>query len=177
MEIKQLDQSYQGTPIHFLVKTDGYFHADVHQDCDSFGVMFRYTPFPKQKQFQFEDVLMSEWLDHPLVFGAFEDDQLTGFVEVNQEWNNRLRISNIFVEEVARKQGVGSKLMEYVKTYSRSLNIRGIILETQSYNVAAIRFYQKHGFQFLGCDLSAFSNEDVDHQEIRLEMCCYIKNS
>lgn len=174
MEIKQLDQSYQGMPIHFLVKTDGYFHADVQQDHDHFGVIFRYTPFPKQKRFQFEDVLMSEWLDHPLVFGAFEDDQLTGFIEVNQEWNNRLRISNIFVEEQARKHGVGSKLMAYIKAYATSLDLRGIVLETQSYNVPAIRFYQTHGFQFLGCDLSSFSNEDVDHQEIRLEMCYYI---
>ena len=117
---------------------------------------------------------MSEWLDHPLVFGAFEDDQLTGFIEVNQEWNNRLRISNIFVEEQARKHGVGSKLMAYIKAYATSLDLRGIVLETQSYNVPAIRFYQTHGFQFLECDLSAFSNKDIDHQEIRLEMCYYI---
>ena len=49
MEIKQLDQSYQGMPIHFVVKTNGYFHADIKQTNDRFGVIFQYMPFPEPK--------------------------------------------------------------------------------------------------------------------------------
>ena len=177
MDIQQLDQSYQGMPIHFVVKTDGYFHAFIKQTNDQFGVIFQYTPFPEPKTFHFEDVLMSEWLNDPIVFGAFDQGKLVGFVELSEEWNQRLRISNIFVNEEKRHDGVGSILMKQAKAYAASQNMRGIVLETQSYNVAAIRFYQKHGFTFLGCDLSAFSNEDVKRQEIRLEMCYQMKNS
>lgn len=67
MVIQQLDQSYQGMPIHFVVKTDGYFHAFIKQTNDQFGVIFQYTPFPEPKTFHFEDVLMSEWLNDPIV--------------------------------------------------------------------------------------------------------------
>lgn len=177
MEIRQLDQSYQGMPIHFVVKTDGYFHADIKQTNDQFGVIFHYTPFSEQKIYHFDDVLMSEWLDEPIVYGAFEQNEFVGFVELNKEWNQRLRITNIFVKEEKRHDGIGTILMKHAKAYAASQNMRGIVLETQSYNVPAIRFYQKHGFLFLGCDLSAFSNEDVKRQEIRLEMCYQMENS
>lgn len=76
-----------------------------------------------------------------------------------------------------RHAGIGTLLMQQAKAYASSQKLRGIVLETQSYNVPAIRFYQKHGFIFLGCDLSAFSNEDVKRQAIRLEMCYLMKNS
>ena len=84
MEIRQLDQSYQGMPIHFVVKTDGYFHADIKQTNDQFGVIFHYTPFSEQKIYHFDDVLMSEWLDEPIVYGAFEQNEFVGFVELNK---------------------------------------------------------------------------------------------
>lgn len=172
MELRLLPQSYQGMPIHFEVKTKGYFHAQITTSDHAFGVLFQYEAFPEQKVFHFDDVLMSDWLKNPIVYGAFDQDQLIGFVELNKEWNQRLRISNIFVNEERRHLGVGTVLIRQAKAYAASQHMRGIVLETQSYNVPAIRFYQTHGFVFLGCDLAAFSNEDVKRQEIRLEMYC-----
>ena len=113
----------------------------------------------------------------PISENVGEENEFVGFVELNKEWNQRLRITNIFVKEEKRHDGIGTILMKHAKAYAASQNMRGIVLETQSYNVPAIRFYQKHGFLFLGCDLSAFSNEDVKHQEIRLEMCYQMENS
>jgi len=44
-----------------------------------------------------------------------------------------------------------------------------LVLETQSCNLPAIDFYLKHGFELLGLDTAAYSNEDVAKGEVRLE--------
>lgn len=44
-----------------------------------------------------------------------------------------------------------------------------LVLETQSCNVSAIAFYLKHGFELMGLDTAAYSNEDVERGEVRLE--------
>ena len=43
------------------------------------------------------------------------------------------------------------------------------MLETQSCNDPAIRFYRKHGFALIGFDLTAYSETDVEKREVRLE--------
>ncbi len=43
-------------------------------------------------------------------------------------------------------------------------------LETQSCNEAAIAFYRKNGFSVIGFDLYAYSNDDPERHEVRIEM-------
>ena len=45
-----------------------------------------------------------------------------------------------------------------------------IVLETQSCNEAAIAFYRKNGFSIIGFDLYAYSNNDPERHEVRIEM-------
>ena len=45
-----------------------------------------------------------------------------------------------------------------------------IVLETQSCNKNAIAFYRKNGFEIIGFDLYAYSNDDQERHEVRLEM-------
>jgi ribosomal protein S18 acetylase RimI-like enzyme len=45
-----------------------------------------------------------------------------------------------------------------------------VILETQTCNENAIAFYKKNGFEIIGFDLYAYSNDDPEKHEIRIEM-------
>ena len=47
---------------------------------------------------------------------------------------------------------------------------RMVILETQTCNENAIAFYKKNGFEIIGFDLYAYSNDDPEKHEIRIEM-------
>ena len=47
---------------------------------------------------------------------------------------------------------------------------RMVVLETQSYNSKAIVFYKKNGFEIIGFDLFAYSNEDPEEHNMRVEM-------
>ena len=93
-----------------------------------------------------------------LAFGAFDGEELIGYVEGSPEsWNNRFRISNICVFENAKRgSGVGTKLLDAI--------------ETQSCNENAIALYRKNGFEMIGFDLYAYSNDDPERHEVRFEM-------
>ena len=111
-------------------------------------------------------------MEEPSLFGAFVDGTLASYVETSHErWNNRLRISNILVEAPFRGMGVGRALFEQAENRAREVKARAVVLETQSCNVPAIRFYEKMGMGGgIGCDLLAYSNEDISRGEVGLEM-------
>jgi ribosomal protein S18 acetylase RimI-like enzyme len=60
--------------------------------------------------------------------------------------------------------------MKHAITIAKEKNARMLVLETQSCNVDAIRFYLAHGFQLIGFDTTAYSNQDIEKGEIRLEL-------
>lgn len=45
-----------------------------------------------------------------------------------------------------------------------------LVLETQTCLAATIDFYLKFGFELIGFDTVAYSNEDVERKEVRLEL-------
>jgi hypothetical protein len=45
-----------------------------------------------------------------------------------------------------------------------------LVLETQTNNATAISFYLNFGFEFIGFDSAAYSNEDIEKKEVRLEL-------
>ena len=131
-----------------------------------------YTRFEAPLERSFDDTIFAEWLENPIAYGAFENDRLLGFADGFLEvWNNRFRISNICVfDPAARGMGIGGALMEAIQRSAQASGARMIVLETQSCNENAIRFYRRHGFEIIGFDLYSYSNADPERHEIRIEM-------
>ena len=169
MHVLPLDKNkYQGVEIVVSYCTDSYY--DVLQNLDGFKLTLKKRDMPEEKHYS--DTLFSEWLDDPVAFGAFEDNKLIGIVEGSPEtWNNRFRINNIVVfDPSCRNKGIGTKLMYSIYKEAVKSGARMIVLETQSCNKKAIDFYTKHGFSLIGLDMYAYSNEDPEKHEVRLEM-------
>ena len=88
-----------------------------------------------------------------------------------ETWNNRFRISNICVfAPAARCRGIGTALMNAIVKEAAASGARMAVLETQSCNAAATGFYRRNGFEIIGFDLYAYSNDDPERHEIRIEM-------
>lgn len=120
---------------------------------------------------EFESILLEEWLEKPVLFGAEYDGKIVGFIELSHETrNNRLRVSNIYIDENYRKMGIGSELMKHAINFAKERKIRALVLETQSCNYPAISFYMKCGFSIIGFDLICYSNRDIEKKEVRIEM-------
>ena len=169
MEIRQLKPTdYKNKKLKVSYYTTGYYAITRSE----IGFEINYVSFENPIEKSFEDVFFSDWLEDPLGFGAFENDQMIGYVEGSLEaWNNRFRISNLCVfDSQKRNQGLGSQLMVKIVEEAKKTKARMIVLETQSCNEKAIAFYKKHGFEIIGFDLYAYSNDDPKLHEVRIEM-------
>lgn len=69
-------------------------------------------------------------------------------------------IINMAVKESARKQGIGSRLMEAVLQYASNLGASYITLEVRQSNRAAVALYQKFGFIKAGIRKGYYHGED-----------------
>ena len=169
MEIRHLKkEDYAGRKFTARYQTNGYYDICV---CEG-GFRMRYTPFASPEERAFDDVFFGEWLEAPVAFGAFEGDTLLGYAEGSPEsWNGRFRLSNICIfERSARGKGVGTMLLKALEEAAEASSTRMLVLETQSCNEAAIGFYKRNGFAVIGFDLYAYSNDDPERHEVRIEM-------
>ena len=119
-----------------------------------------------------EDEIFSDWLDNPVLYGAYENNEFIGFVEgFYEEWNSRFRITNIILfDSKNRAKGIGKLLLDAITDEAKKTKARMIVLETQSYNYNAIKFYLNNGFEIIGFDRYAYSNSDPSEHNMRIEM-------
>jgi ribosomal protein S18 acetylase RimI-like enzyme len=65
--------------------------------------------------------------------------------------------------------------MKHAIKLANEKGARMLVLETQTCNVAAIDFYLKFGFELIGFDAAAYSNQDIEKKEVRLELGLKVK--
>lgn len=167
MEIKKLDPvQWRGYGFTARYQTGGCWDIVPVEE----GFRMEHHSFGKVEERSFNDTLFGEWLEEPVVYGAFQDGELLGIAEGSPEsWNHRWRISNLCIfQEKHRRCGVATALME--KMLEEAAPMRMAVLETQTCNERAIAFYRKCGFQVIGFDLYAYTNHDPEAHEVRLEM-------
>lgn len=92
------------------------------------------------------------------------------FLLERYEWNNCLNIELIEVVKDRRGRGYGSLMLEKIYEIALGMGVRAIRLEAQATNGAAIGFYMKNGYVIDGLDLSFYSNEDLETQEVAIFM-------
>ncbi len=169
MTIKELDyKEYKNKKYHADIKTDKVLSIEPSEQ----GFSLKWTQLDEEIVMPLDDDILSEWLENPKAFGAYEGNTLIGFVEgFLEQWNNRYRISNICVfDDANRRSGVGASLLEQILEEAKTSGARMAVLETQSFNHTAIEFYKKHGFEIIGFDRYAYSNKGPEENNMRIEM-------
>ena len=77
-----------------------------------------------------------------LAWIAIWDESIVGIVLTHREW-----ISDLWVLPSARQQGIRGKLLAQGEAEIRDRGYRTLHLRVVKSNTAAIRFYQRHGWQ------------------------------
>ena len=168
--IVSVGDSVRGMELVFRYETAFYYDPVLTETPEGWRLTLERKPFPAPVTKQFTDALLSPWLEEPQVFAARLEGRDLGYLELSHEtWNNRMRISNLWVAEDRRRQGMGAALMARAEAEARWAGARALVLETQSCNHPAIRFYRRQGFGLIGLDLTAYSQTDAEKQEVRLE--------
>ena len=168
-------EKWKGTIIPIKYTTDKYYDVSIKKTIEgftfeiekkSFDVPVTHTP----EEYDFPDKLYEDHWDDANAWGVLVNEELVAAIETSHEsWSNRLRISELWVNEKYRKQGIGRALVEMAKEQARREHCRAIILETQSCNVNAIDFYLHEGFSLIGMDTCCYKNDDLQRKEVRLD--------
>lgn len=167
-------EKYEGYELTFSFASSAYYDLKVRTTENLFMAEFIRVPCPLFHR-EFTDTLFAPYWDDPHVYGLQNDDGLCAVIEVTPEnWNNRLRITNLCVKEGYRRRGYGSLLMTKAREVARAQGRRALILETQSCNAGAIAFYLSQGLTFMGFNACEYSNQDPEKHEVRIEMGCLL---
>lgn len=93
---------------------------------------------------------MSGWVCEAVAAGEVaEDNGIAGFL-VARRIANDLEILNFAVRHELRRCGAGGSLLGAVLEWGKSFSAETAILEVRESNFAALRFYDRHGFQVMG---------------------------
>lgn len=100
---------------------------------------------------------INEIIDKGNIIGYYEDNKLIGFI-VFETIYEVMDILYIVVDPVYRRNGIGSKLIEYLlenKDYER------IMLEVRCDNSNAIKLYKKYNFKIINIRKNYYMNNDA----------------
>ncbi|MFH0992718.1 MAG: GNAT family N-acetyltransferase [bacterium] len=169
-------EAYRGHVTRCEYVTTGHYRVAASAAGDGFVFQLMPEAFAAPVKKAFDMHLYPDYFENAEAYGVFVKDILIAVIEINHEtWNNRLRITDIWVLDAWRGHGLGKELMNLAKQRARMLGCRMIVLETQSCNLLAIGFYQKQGFAFIGIDTACYSNDDIAKEEVRIEMGYQLK--
>lgn len=175
MEIVELDRSWKGFVLVFTYTTEWYYDVCLQDGTERTTIHLERKPFNAPVEKIFDGHLFPDYSPDCRAFGVQVDGRYVAFLQVSQEdWCNRLRVNELLVEEAYRGRGIGHLLMDKAKEIARANGNRALVLETQTCNDPAIRFYRSCGLTVIGLDISHYSNDDVAKKEVRLEMGCQI---
>ena len=177
-KIIRLEQAkWQDYPLPFQYTSHNYYNVEISQQGDNFAVSFVKKPFdvPFEKTPDENDKLFQFWWDDVQAWGIEEGKNLAAAIETCVEvWNNRLRVTELWVDSKYRRMGIATALMDAAVWRAKQEGRRAVVLETQSHNEGAINFYLNYGFTLIGFDACAYQNNDVQRKEVRIEMGYYL---
>lgn len=173
---------WEGTVIPMRYTTEEYFDVTIDKKEDGYTIGMKMAKFDEPvshypEEYDFPDKLYQPHWEKAYAWGIVGESgedgkpQLLACIETcPEEWSNRLMVTELWVHEKLRRQGVAHRLMAIVKEQAILEHRRAIILETQSCNVGAIRFYESEGFAPIGIDSCCYSNRDLERKEVRINM-------
>jgi ribosomal protein S18 acetylase RimI-like enzyme len=151
--------------------TSEYYDLSVSREFGRWRIELTLKPLEKTIEKDYQGKLFEDHVEEPRVFAAVLDYKQVGWIELGyHKWNNRMRLWEFLVEEEFRRRGIGTLLLKHAVKISKEKGARMLVLETQTCDVTAINFYVKFGFELIGFDTTAYSNEDVEKKEVRLEL-------
>lgn len=171
-------ENWKGAAIPMVTRSDSFYDFII-DPLDSSGCTISLVRKSAEKEivhtpeeYDFPDSLYQEHWENAEAYGVISDSgDLLACIEVcPEEWSNRLIVTELWVSEELRSQGVGKRLMDKAKAIAQNQKRRAVILETQSCNTNAIGFYLHEGFELIGFDTCCYTNNDIKRREVRMNL-------
>ena len=171
---------WEGALIPMRYTAEEYFDVSIENGRDHYSIKLNKCRFDVPvchypEEYDFPDRLYQQHWEKAFAWGIVrergEGQEMIACIETcPEEWSNRLIVTELWVHEEFRRKGIAHALMAVAKEQAALEHRRAIILETQSCNVSAIRFYQEEGFEIIGMDSCCYSNRDIERKEVRINL-------
>ncbi|MCL2576778.1 MAG: GNAT family N-acetyltransferase [Defluviitaleaceae bacterium] len=162
-------EKWQGHEIIFSDYADNCYDVDVTLENKNFSVSLNNKPLEQRRTIKYPNSLFASWLKDVQAWGVIDNNNLIAIIETASSDNNRLYISEMWVDEKHRRKGIATALLNVVKQRAIDEKRRAIFLETRSCNEHAIAFYISQGFTLIGFDSCAYSNDDIETFNVPLK--------
>ncbi len=180
-----ISRSLVPTDVRRLVEIDAEFESerflDVEKTANGLQVTWRLVERPLEPPFRSSDYGLSRQERKEVGVRLREGDglylvaedpaagRLVALLDMEREpWRDTAMVWNILIDRAYRRQGLGRELMRRAIAWAHGQGLRGLMLETQTNNWAACRFYQAIGFKLCGLDDHFYSNDDIGVKEVAL---------
>lgn len=152
--------------------TSHYYDVSVDRGAGSWRILLVRKAFDATLEKNYRGRLFEDHIVEPKAFAvALNGNKEVGWIELGYEkWNNRMRVWEFLVEKSYRRRGIGTLMMNHAVRIAREKGARMLVLEAQTNNADAIDFYLDYGFDLIGVDIAAYSNEDIEKKEFRIEL-------
>jgi [ribosomal protein S18]-alanine N-acetyltransferase len=106
---------------------------------------------------------------HQHCYGGWQDKKLVGYVVVTQllpDWE----LLNIVVAKSKQHMGLGRTLLEFVIEQARAENAQKILLELRQSNQAALKLYERFGFQVTAIRKNYYTRNETKENAILMQL-------
>ena len=145
--------------------TEYVWQLDLGQERPEFAVGFREARLPRAMAVSYPRdprLLEDDWQDRGALVVAEAEARIFGYVCINtQIAPGALWITDLVVNTLHRRRGIGTRLMLQAQDWAREQGIRRVILEMQSKNYPGIRLAQKLAYEFSGFNDRYYENRDI----------------
>lgn len=154
--------------------SDYFYRVKVQVKPDNKGWVFEWEKasfkesFSKRWDYQLFEPYKGE-AEYYVLQNA-EDREIGIAVFEHQSHSNRTRVWDIIIQPEYQRKGFGTLLIDFIYKKAKKFGSRALVLECQNTNIKAINFYLKNGFNLIGFDLEAYTQEQGGGIEARFEM-------
>lgn len=104
------------------------------------------------------------------VFVAFDAGSSVGMMVLRprrpSQMAHRAELTSVYIKDRYRAMGLATELLKAVTGYAREIGVLQLELGVRGDNARAQRFYQREGFEVVGCVRNAFRTNDRFFDEV-----------
>ncbi len=145
--------------------SDSVWQLELRRDTGQVSAVFREVRLPRSIAVTYPHnpfALADDWVRRSMMYTAYIGQDPVGYISLLERGSDSVVwVTDLVVNEVNRRQGVGSALLTAAQDWAAARSHRRLILEMQSKNLPAIRIAQKFGYEFCGYNDHYYLNQDV----------------
>ncbi len=151
--------------IDHSTRSDYVWQLELRKDTGQVYATFREVRLPRPIPLAYPRdpfALADEWKHMSMLYTAISGPDAIGYIALAvQSPLSMARVTDLVVAPQARRQGVASGLLAAGAQWAEGHGLQRMMLEMQSKNLPAIRFAQKHGYEFCGYNDHYYLSQDV----------------